>query len=126
MQRLLTLPWVTKLKFASKRSELCVIDIWMLLAIIKKILFFYTKQWTNHVRWWPPFIDFQKYCSLFIINNQDSCVICYMLDYGELPCLYLLIKVNKKQFNAIEIKNLVAWYKPQVTCTQQHSTYMFQ
>ena len=46
---------------------------------------------------------------------------------GDLFALFIhKILQKKKQFNAIKLKYLVKWYKPQVTCTQQHPTYMFQ
>ena len=57
---------------------------------------------------------------VLILNSEDSCVACYMLDYGKI-CLIQFTKVNKRPFNAIKIKCLVAWYKLQVTCLQQFS-----
>ena len=92
----------------------------------KKVLHINTKQWMNPVMRWPPLIDSQRTAHYFVLSTKDSCVIWYMLDYEVTHLLCLFIKVYKKKFNAIKIKYLITRYKPHVTLTQQHSTYMFQ
>ena len=39
-----------------------------------------------------------------IMNSENNCLICYMLDYGYICCPFYFTKVSERQFDGIKIK----------------------
>ena len=54
-------------------------------------------------------------------KTQKIVVLCFKSNNKEKYCTIQFTKVNKISINAVKIMCLVASYKPQITCLQQHS-----